>query len=86
MRIASGLAILFSASIFGQEPTVEREKVWMDTVKQGDIVVEVRGLGTFATDKSVELMIPEDMTKRIRPGQSVSIQVNDQPDTSGSRR
>src|ERR1700730_8381232 len=78
MRIAAGLAILFSAATFGQEPAVEREKVWMDTVKQGDIVVEVRGLGTFAADKSAELMIPEDMTKRIRPGQMVSIQVRDQ--------
>src|SRR5712671_2960328 len=78
MRIAAGLAILFSAAIFGQEPAVEREAVWMDTVKQGEIVVEVRGLGTFAADRSSELMIPEDMTKRIRPGQMVSIQVKDQ--------
>jgi len=78
MRIAAGLAILFSAAIFGQEPAVERQAVWMDTVKQGDIVVEVRGLGTFAADRSSELMIPEDMTKRIRPGQMVSIQVKDQ--------
>src|ERR1700682_1981254 len=78
MRTAGVLAILFSAAIFGQEPAVERAAVWMDTVKQGDIVVEVRGLGTLAADKSAELKIPENMTKRVRPGLMVSIQVKDQ--------
>ena len=74
MRRATALAILFSAGILGQEPTVERAAVWTDTVRQGDIVVEVRALGTLGADKSAELRLPEDVTQRVKPGQKASIQ------------
>ena len=33
-------------------PTVERATVWIDSVKRGPIVIEVRGLGT---------LVPEDI-------------------------
>ncbi len=34
-------------------PTVERATVWIDSVKRGPIVIEVRGLGTLVSHGSL---------------------------------
>lgn len=41
-------------------PTVERATVWIDTVKRGPIVIEVRGLGTLVPEDIVWIPAPSD--------------------------
>jgi beta-lactamase regulating signal transducer with metallopeptidase domain len=54
-------------------PTVERDSIWMDTVKQGDMHVEVRGLGILVSPNLAEIKIAETQAKAVRVGQSVKI-------------
>ena len=69
------MAALSSAPILGQEPVVEASRIWSDTVKRGDMVREVRGLGTVKGRRTVELHIAETVVKEIRAGQQVSIDI-----------
>jgi HlyD family secretion protein len=55
------------------QQTIDRAAIWMDTVKQGDMPLTVRGLGTLTTKTAVELKIAESQIKDVRPGQAVSI-------------
>ena len=53
-----------------QPPTVKLDSVWTDTVKQGDMVVEVRGLGTLTTPHTVELQIAQQVSQEVAAGQA----------------
>jgi beta-lactamase regulating signal transducer with metallopeptidase domain len=55
------------------EQTIDRAAIWTDTVKQGDMLLAVRGLGVLTTKTAVELKIAELQIKDVRPGQAVSI-------------
>jgi hypothetical protein len=55
------------------QQTIDRAAVWVDTVNQGDMPLQVRGLGTLKTKTAVELQIAESQVKEVRPGQAVSI-------------
>ncbi|HYK89148.1 MAG TPA: M56 family metallopeptidase [Acidobacteriota bacterium] len=57
----------------GQHPTVDRNEIWVDTVRQGDMVREVRALGVITSSSTVELRVPEVQSKELKPGQRVSI-------------
>jgi HlyD family secretion protein len=58
-------------------PTVERATVWVDTVKRGPMVVNVRGLGTLVPVDEARRLIPAMSSGRverilIRPGVEVT--------------
>ena len=69
------MAALSSAPMLGQEPMVQVSRIWSDTVKRGDMVREVRWLGTVRDRRTVDLHVAETTVKDIRAGQQVSIHI-----------
>jgi multidrug efflux pump subunit AcrA (membrane-fusion protein) len=69
------MVALSSAPIFGQEAVVQASSVWSDTVKRGDMVREVRGVGTVRDRRTVDLHVAETTVKDIRADQQVSIHI-----------
>lgn len=82
-RIAFGLAVLaviptvtlLLGRLKPAAPVVERSTVWVDTVKRGPMLREVRGLGTLVTDET--LLIPATTDGRVerilvKPGTAVT--------------
>jgi multidrug efflux pump subunit AcrA (membrane-fusion protein) len=59
--------------MLGQEPIVQVSRIWSDTVKRGDMVREVRGVGTVRDRRTVDLHVAETTVKDIRADQQVSI-------------
>jgi len=82
MRIATS-ALLLASAVFGQEPVVERASLWIDTVKQGDMTIAVRGLGEITANRTAEAMLPESMTKHVAAGQPVSIETREHEKAAG---
>jgi len=60
---------------------VARDSVWLDTVKQGDITVEVRALGVLTSAHTAELRVAETQTKELAAGQSATIQFQGRKET-----
>jgi HlyD family secretion protein len=54
-----GLVSVVLARLKPAAPTVERATVWVDTVKRGDMLRKVRGLGT---------LVPVDEARRLDSG------------------
>ncbi len=84
-QIVVGIAVLLALAVAGfavsrlkpAAPTVERGTVWTDTVKQGPLLVQVRGLGTLVPrEDSIELIPAQtDATVvriRVLPGTKVT--------------
>ncbi len=57
-----------------QEPLLNLNTVWPDTVKQGDIKIEVRGLGTLTSSTLAEAKFAETQVKDVHAGQMAAIQ------------
>ena len=57
---------------------VDRNSIWVDTVKRGDMPVAVRGLGKLTTSTTADLLLPASVLKEVQPGQIVSIQFHGQ--------
>jgi beta-lactamase regulating signal transducer with metallopeptidase domain len=51
------------------QPAISRDAVWMDTVKQGDLQIDVRGLGTLTSRTSGRVMMAETQVHDVRLGQ-----------------
>jgi len=83
-----GLAAIAGITIFlsrlkPAEPIVDKATIWVDTVKRGPMVIEVRGLATLlpptkgakATSNvtTAQMKIPEGRAKGVQVGQPVSI-------------
>jgi len=51
------------------QPAISRDAVWIDTVKQGDLQISVRCLGTLTSRTSGRLMMPETQVHDVRLGQ-----------------
>jgi len=84
MRIAPVfLAALTVLPALSQEPVVSKAAIWQDTVKQGEMLREVRGLGQIADRRSVTLRIAETQTKELQPGQQVTIDTRQKPLLTG---
>jgi hypothetical protein len=90
--LAVGLAAIAGITIFlsrlkPAEPTVDKATIWVDAVKRGPMVIQVRGVGTIlsptksakATSKiaTAQLKIPEAQAKDVRAGQTASITTHD---------
>ena len=82
-RFVNGSLLLLAVSLIvagacsPAMPTVDRSTLWMDTVKHGDMVREVRGAGrlnrTEAGEWGAVLRIPETQTFDLEIGQPVRI-------------
>jgi hypothetical protein len=48
------------------QPVVDLHTVWTDTVKQGDMKLEVRGLGRLTSDHTAALQVAETMMQDVR--------------------
>ncbi len=55
------------------QPVVNLDTVWTDTVKQGDMKLEVRGLGRLTSDHTVTLKVAETLMQDIREGEPATI-------------
>jgi HlyD family secretion protein len=54
-------------------PTVDRSTIWVDTVRQGDIAIEVRGLGMLTSPTTVEVRVAETQMKDVKLGQAAAV-------------
>jgi bla regulator protein blaR1 len=54
-------------------PAVSRASIWADTVKLGDIPIEVRGLGTLTSPTTAEIKIAEVQAKNLQVGQPAAV-------------
>jgi HlyD family secretion protein len=80
MRIATVLfAALTALPVLSQEPVVAKATIWEDTVKRGEMLRQVRGLGEITNSRSVALRIAETQVKEIQIGQAVSIDARTKP-------
>ena len=83
MRLVNGSLLLLAVSLVvigacsPAMPAVDRSTLWMDTVKHGDMVREVRGAGrldrTDAGDWSAVLRVPETQTFDLEVGQPARV-------------
>jgi HlyD family secretion protein len=78
--VVIGLVSVFLARLQPAAPPVEKATVWVDTVKRGDMQVNVRGLGTLVPVDEARRLIPAVTQGRVeriilRPGAVV------EPDT-----
>jgi translation initiation factor IF-2 len=71
------MAALSSVPALGQQSLVLASQIWSDTVKRGDMIREVRGLGTVKGRRTVELQIAKTKVKEIRADQQVSIDIRE---------
>jgi beta-lactamase regulating signal transducer with metallopeptidase domain len=55
------------------QPAISRDAVWMDTVKQGDLQIDVRSLGALTSRTSGRLMVAETHVHDIRVGQQAAL-------------
>ena len=55
------------------DPSVQRQAIWSDVVKRGDMTRRVRGLGTLAANGTAEVKIAETQAKELRLGQAASV-------------
>jgi multidrug efflux pump subunit AcrA (membrane-fusion protein) len=84
MRIATILtAALTALPALSQEPVVSKTTIWPDTVKRGEMLRQVRGLGEITSRQSVALRIAETQIEEIQAGQEVSIDTKQKPILAG---
>jgi HlyD family secretion protein len=74
-----GVVSVVLARLKPAAPTVERATVWVDTVKRGSMLRQVRGLGTLVPVDEARRLIPSATQGRverivIRPGATVEIE------------
>lgn len=74
----SGGAVAQEPATVASKPVVDANTIWTDRVKKGDMVLQVRGLGTLVRADSSEkllarVMLPELMARDVKVNQSASI-------------
>ena len=55
------------------QPVVNLDTVWTDTVKQGDMKLEVRGLGRLTSGHTAALKVAETHVQDVRQGEPAII-------------
>ena len=84
MRITAVLfAALTALPALSQEPVVSKASIWPDTVKRGEMLRKVRGLGEIKNRRTVALRIAETQVKEIQVEQEVSIDTRQKPMLAG---
>jgi hypothetical protein len=64
---------------------VNLDTVWLDTVKQGDIKLEVRGLGRLTSDHTAALKVAETQMRDVRQGEPAIIAFQHRKETVGGK-
>jgi len=49
-------------------PALARDEIWVDTVKQGDLLLTVRASGVFKTPTLIEFTLPEEQRQYVKLG------------------
>ena len=74
---AGGIVQSVGGDSAADEPQVEKETIWVDDVKRGPLVIQVRGLGELVQDDSGKLVarisLPDEMTRGVRAEQSAMV-------------
>ncbi|HLK64083.1 MAG TPA: M56 family metallopeptidase [Bryobacteraceae bacterium] len=66
------------------QPVVNLDTLWPDTVKQGDMKLEVRGLGRLTSDHTVSIKVAETLIQDVRQGQPALVDLrNRKPPVPG---
>ncbi len=73
MRNITILAALLASATNLVSQTVDRASLWPDTVKRGEMIRQVRGLGEITGSRTVVLRIAETQVRDIRKGQSAAV-------------
>jgi len=64
-----------------QEPVLDRQSIWLDSVRFGDFIIEVRGLGTLTSATAAEIKLAPSQAGRVAAGQTVAIAFRGRRDT-----
>jgi HlyD family secretion protein len=73
MRNTLILAAALVASAAAQ-PAVERSTTWQDTVKRGEMIRQVRGLGEIDGPRQATIQVAETQIRDVRKGQPVTLE------------
>jgi len=74
MRLAlATLLILPTFVMFAQTPVAQRSAILVNTVKRGDVVQVVRGLGVLKAQRLAEVRISEMYAQQIKAGQKATV-------------
>jgi multidrug efflux pump subunit AcrA (membrane-fusion protein) len=63
------------------QPVVKLDTVWTDTVKQGDVKLEVRGLGRLTSGHTAALKVAETQMQNVRQGEPAMIGFRNRKET-----
>ena len=67
------------------QPVVKLDTVWTDTVKQGDMKLEVRGLGRLTSGHTAALKVAATQMQDVRPGEPVVIAFRNRKEIIGGK-
>ena len=67
------------------QPVVNLDTVWTDTVKQGDMKLEVRALGRLTSDHTAALKVAETQMQDVRQGEPAIIAFQNRKETVGGK-
>ena len=67
------------------QPVVKLDTVWADTVKQGDMKLEVRGLGRLTSGHTAALKVTETQMKDVRQGEPAMIAFRNRKEIVGGK-
>ncbi len=67
------------------QPVVKLDTVWMETVKQGDMKLQVRGSGRLTSGHSAALKVPATQMQDVRQGEPVVIAFRSRKETFGGK-
>ena len=64
---------------------VDLHTLWLDTVKRGDVKLEVRGLGRLTSDRTAALKVAETQMREVRQGEPAIIAFPNRKETVGGK-
>jgi multidrug efflux pump subunit AcrA (membrane-fusion protein) len=67
------------------QPVVNLDTVWADTVKQGDMKLEVHGLGRLTSGHTAALKVAETQMQDVRQGEPAMIGFRNRKETVGGK-
>ena len=67
------------------QPVVNLDTVWIDTVKQGDMKLEVRGLGRLTSGQTAALKVAEKQMQDVRQGEPALIAFRNRKELIGGK-
>ncbi|HEY4907731.1 MAG TPA: M56 family metallopeptidase [Candidatus Acidoferrum sp.] len=86
--VNGGVSGALTTRVSTDTPQVDSSSVWIDTVKRGPMVRQIRGLGKLvraagSTNLIAQVSVPTFLTVDVKPGQSASVASQKGPVSSG---